>query len=424
MKFSKILFALPLCLLEWGILSCSAEVAGGSSEETNSIAGILQMPGGSAAAHVAVEARLTTNGKFLYTDTTDERGEFSIAVRSSGTYGVSASTDSFAFYDTVSVFGKSVTCNGSLAATDSIRGRIFLRKGIPAENATVELSGSPWKTVADSDGSFVLRGVPRSRFALAVTSPEPTFALGVSIPFSPEEFAIESVRRDVFLPLSPDYSVAGFWTFDFASDGYTADTKGLSGKAKLFGNASLDSGLSETKALRLESAADFAVVEEDRGVLDNATELSVEAWVKFSRLDTGKASIENIFGKLGFSDSAVFSLAVVNDTCGAEGAAFAFFLSQGSGDSLRCETAAISKVGISEGWNYLTASWDGDSTKIFVNGILSGAAESPIESLVGENGIPLYFGKGNLSLILDDVRISTVALEDVDAEYRYGGCAK
>lgn len=421
MKLSRILFALPLCLLEWGVLSCSAEVAGGSSEETNSIAGILKMPGGGAAAHVAVEARLATGGELHYADTTDERGEYSIAVRSSGTYGVSASADSFAFYDTVSVFGKGVTCNGSLAATDSIRGRVFLRKGIPAENATVELSGSPWKSVSGPDGSFVLHGVPKSHFSLSVTSPKPTFAMGVSVPFSPEDFASDAVERDIFLPLATDYAVAGFWTFDFAPDGYSADTKGLSGKAKLFGNASLDSGLLGTKALRLESAADFAVVEDDLGVLDSATGFSVEAWVKFSALDKAKASIENIFGKLGFSDSAVFSLAVVNDTCGAEGAKFAFFLAQGPGDSLRCETAAISKDGVSDGWNYLAASWDGDSAKIFVNGILSGAAEAKFESLVGENGIPLYFGKGNLDLTLDDVRISTVAVEEVDAEYRYGG---
>ena len=70
-------------------------------------------------------------------------------------------------------------------------------------------------------------------------------------------------------------------------------------------------------------------------------------------------------------------------------------------------------------WTYLAASWSGDSAKLYVNGKFEATVATDFEVLVGENGIPLYFGKENLNLLIDEVRLSTTAIEEIDALYRY-----
>ncbi len=419
MKFFKLpnlFFAIALFFIALSTLHCNAEVAGGVSEETNSIAGTLTLPSGNAAARLRVEARALFNEESLFSDTTNDRGEFSIAIGPNGTYGVSVLTDSFAFYDTVSIFGKRIHFDGTLSPSDSVSGNIFLRTGKAAIGATVTLSGSPWKASTDSNGHFSLSSVPRSNHPLTVLSPEPNHYLHSTVSLN----ADDKREVNIVLPLSPDYGCSGYWNFDLNSNGYIDNLRGLSGKAKLYGNAELSFGKNGTKALHLSSAEDFAVMEADGGILDNATNLTVEAWVNIADLGDKQTFVKNIFGKLGFSDSAVFSLALVRDTCNIQGAAFAFFLAEGSGDSLHCKNAAIdSDTIVQNKWYHLAGTWNGDSTKLYINGTLAGSAKSTVQTLIGENGIPFYFGKENLDLLLDDIRVSTVAIEETDALYRY-----
>ena len=214
--------------------------------------------------------------------------------------------------------------------------------------------------------------------------------------------------------------MAGYWTFESVNENIAADVRGISGNAVLYGDATLKAGRDAGKAIHFESASDFAIVENDKGVLDSAKAFTVEAWVNIQSLQSDSAFVKNIFGKLGFSDSAVFSLSVLQDTCGIQGSAFGFFIAQGSGESLRCESAAIGNSAVElDRWNYLAASWNGDTAKLYVNGNLEASVATDFNVLVRENSIPLYFGKENLTISIDEIRLSTTAIEASDARYRY-----
>lgn len=425
MNFLKSIYA-TLPILSTGIfLGCSTQVAGGSSEETNTIAGVVTLPNGEVAARVTVQAQAISGmDSTVYSDTTNSKGEFSLSPKAKGVYGLSAISDSFAFYDTVSVSGKNVSRNASLVQTINLSGNVYLRTNEAAKGAIVSIAGSPWKTVVSEDGSFTLFHVPQGEHSIQVLSPRSTYVLNqdysVNLLTSEDSSEIQMELPAWILPLSLDYAMAGFWTFESLSENSAADVRGVSGSAILYGNSSLGEGRTSGKAVHFESASDFAVVENDKGVLDSATEFTVETWVNVQSLQSESPFVKNIIGKLGFSDSAVFSLSVLQDTCGIEGSAFAFFMAQGTGDSLRCENAAIGseKVELNR-WNYLAATWNGDTAKLYVNGRLEAFSETSFDTLVGKNGIPLYFGKEDMDLFIDEVRLSTTAIEESDALYRY-----
>lgn len=405
------------------LAACSVFVAGGSSEETNTVAGTLSRPDGTPAARVAVLMRSTTISDSAYADTTDSLGRYSLAPKAYGKYGISAEDSSFAFYDTVSFYGKSISRDFKLSGTDSISGFVFFREGEAAQGISVEVAGSPWKTSTDENGYFVLKAVPSTGVPVSIVNNQPKYVSQISY----DALAMVSASTGnsernfvIRLPLATDYALVGVWDFDYSLDGKSvADSRGNSGTAKLYGNAMLENFADRTRSLHLQKASDFAVIEDDKGILDNAQEFTVEAWVNLQKSPADSAKIQNIVGKLGFSDSAVFSLSVVNDTCGIEGLAFGFFISQGSGP-LSCSSAVIAENSVSESrWIYLAASWNGKTANLFVNGALAGTATTAFERLAGTNSIPIYFGKENLDIAIDDVRISTTSIDSVDARYRF-----
>ena len=205
-----------------------------------------------------------------------------------------------------------------------------------------------------------------------------------------------------------------------ASDNSISDIRSISGKALLYGNAEISQGRNSGNALKLNDAGDFAVIENDNGVLDSAQAFSIETWVNIDDFKAENAAIKNIVGKLGFQGNAVFSVALVQDTCNISGSAFAFFMASGNGDSLLCKNAAISTMPVQNNiWYYLAASWNGDSTNLFINGKQVASAPTPFATLSAPSSIPIYFGKENLSLRIDDVRLSTAALESIDVSHRY-----
>jgi hypothetical protein len=79
MNFLKSIYA-TLPILSTGIfLACSTQVAGGSSEETNTIAGVVTLPTGEVAARVTVQAQaISGTDSTIYSDTTNSKGEFSL----------------------------------------------------------------------------------------------------------------------------------------------------------------------------------------------------------------------------------------------------------------------------------------------------------------------------------------------------------
>lgn len=457
----NVLLKIMLCTMAFVFAACSSEVAGGTSEETNTIAGVLTNNSGKALSGVVVAARLAGAGSAasdtsVYADTTDSDGRFALKPATYGEYGVSAATDSSAFYALTEYVGKPVEVSGKLYAMDSISGTVYLRPDSVAAGAVVRIPGSVWNTVADSQGHFELKGIPGGEYYVSVTSPSPSYVMSsyylVSIPVDSGATASGSsssadttlktsgpvssgVAVDVafeyvnfvswVLPLSMDYAVKGYWTMDYLTCTASAttfnDVRGFTGIATLYGGSLVTGRNGAGYALSLSGADEFAVIENDNGVLDSATALTVEAWVNVKDLmDSGAVYEKNIFGKLGFSDTSVFSLAVIKGKCGVTEPSFAFFLAGGTGDSLSCASSAVDSVPVTTGaWVYLVAVWNGSTISLYRNGMLAMSAKTSVSRLSAPASVSVYFGKENLSVLVDDVRWSTAVLTGDDVFYRY-----
>jgi hypothetical protein len=115
------------------------------------------------------------------------------------------------------------------------------------------------------------------------------------------------------------------------------------------------------------------VVEDDRGILDGVTGFAVEAVLQVDKvLGDSDSYRKNLVGKLGFGsedDQNVFSLSVIQGMCGAQKTSFAFFMADGSGDSLSCKNAVVSKNALEFGKRYyLMSTWNGKKVSLYENG--------------------------------------------------------
>ena len=69
-------------------------------------------------------------------------------------------------------------------------------------------------------------------------------------------------------------------------------------------------------------------------------------------------------------------------------------------------------------WVYVTAIWDGKTSALFMNGVK--VAEKAVSvTQIGTSPEPIFFGKEEVNLKLDDVRLSTTAIGESDVLYRY-----
>ena len=138
-------------------------------------------------------------------------------------------------------------------------------------------------------------------------------------------------------------------------------------------------------------------------------------------LDTATAYRKNLVGKLGFGsedDKNVFSLAVVKEECSADKPSFAFFMADGSGDSLSCKNAVLSKDTLEFGKRYyLMATWNGKTVSLYENGKKVGETDVPFEKILPSEE-SIFVGKESLEFSLEDLRISVEPLNDADAEFR------
>ena len=100
-KFYLIAFAgLLFAALAW--VGCSDnEVAGGVSEETNTIAGTLVDKKGAPVVSAMVYCKSVDADTVTSSDETDSKGKFSLPVKRFGNYGISATVDSLAYYEVV-----------------------------------------------------------------------------------------------------------------------------------------------------------------------------------------------------------------------------------------------------------------------------------------------------------------------------------
>ncbi len=445
----KIIWASGASLAVAAFIACTeTNVAGGVSEETNTLAGVIYNASGKPVSGTCVSARHYSVDSLVLTDTTDADGKFALPLKRQGLYGLSAEAGSAAYYETINYDGSEITIEGKLAKTNSISGTVALdQKGVK-----VSVPGSPWTAETDSNGKFTLKGVPQGNITILAKSPDPVFysdayytaevsSSGAKFygPF-PKNVATKAIdfgtsagtlqastgAEVLHLPLSSEYGLRSWWSMDMASESgsarYISDVRGGTEGLLVYGKASLNDG-KENRALELKGANQYGVVENDRGILDSTTEMTLEAWVNIdSILSSEKSYRMNVIGKLGFGsseDQDVFSLAVVNGECGAKSPRLAFFLANGSGDSLSCDNAVVAGKELDYGlWVYVTAVWNGEKASLYLDGRLSAEKEVTVDQ-IEISPEPIFFGKEAINLMLDDVRLGVKAINSADVLYRY-----
>lgn len=463
-----LLVVLAICAL---VACAPEETAGGYSEETNTLAGILVNEKGEPQANVRVFARHTKANISDLVDTTDSEGKFEMQLVRQGIYGLSATKGKKAMYKMVGFYGQNVKVDAKLVSTTDVSGEIFLREDTVATDVNVAIPGSPWDTRASSKGKFSFQKVPEGIYPVVAKSPDPIrfkdafyvaeFNDGkasfkgpyptdlmdvVMAKATSDTLLVDSLEENdttdivlasasddttLMFPVSPDYSLLCRWPMDYLAENkeiagtkVTSDARGRADDIFFFSDSvELTDGVS-VNAVELNGAEEFGVVESDGGALDNATAITLESWVSIEKWPKDKAYRMNIIGKLGFgqntdTEQSVFSLSLIKGECGAEKPSLAFFVAGGDmGDTLGCESVVMSSDIVTDEWMYVTAVWDAGNLALYVNGQLLETAKTSVK-LINPSAEPIIFGKENLNLKLDDVRLSNKAVNYVDVLYRY-----
>jgi hypothetical protein len=430
--YSTIFAALLFVVLVW--VGCSNnEVAGGVSEETNTIAGILVDQKGSPVVSAKVYCKSINVDTLESSDETNSKGEFSLPVKLWGSYGISASVDSQAFYKVVEFKGKDVDLKSvALKETVDFTGRVMLREDSTAAGITVRVPGSAWIAQTDSLGFYKLEGLPMGKTGLLVVPTDLTRFVKVEHEVNVGALAGASGVDSVMVPLSMEYGLRSWLAFGaVAKDGpvdFVNDSRSWTAGMKLYGNpewggfVSYDETSNAVGAVHFNGASQFVVVEDDRGILDGVTGFAVEVVLQVDKvLDDSASYRKNLVGKLGFGseeDRDVFSLSVIQGMCGAQKTSFAFFMADGSGDSLSCKNAVVSKNALEFGKRYyLMATWNGKKVSLYENGKKVGETEVSFEKISASEE-SIFVGKESLEFSLEDLRISVEPLNDADAEIR------
>ena len=430
--YSTIFAALLLAALAW--VGCSDnEVARGVSEETNTIAGVLVDRKGSPVVSAKVLCRSVDVDTLESSDETNSKGEFSLPVKRYGSYGISASVDSLAFYEMVEFKGKDVDLKSvALKETVDFKGRVMLRDASTAAGIMVRVPGSSWAAQTDSLGFYKLEGLPMGKTGLLVVPTDLTRFVMVEHEVNVGVLAGANGMDSVMVPLSMEYGLRSWWAFgavgkdgavDFVNDSraWTAGMK-LYGSPEYGGFVSYEGTLNYVGAVHFKGASQFGVVEDDRGILDGVNSFAVEVVLQVDKvLDDSASFRKNVVGKLGFGsaeDKDVFSLSVIQGICGAKKTSFAFFMADGSGDSLSCKNAVVSKNALEFGKRYyLMATWNGKSASLYENGKKVGETDVSFEKISASEE-SIFVGKESLEFSMEDLRISVEPLNDADAENR------
>jgi hypothetical protein len=418
--YSTIFAALLFAALLW--VGCSDnEVAGGVSEETNTIAGVLVDKKGAPVVSAMVYCKSVDVDTLISSDETDSKGKFSLAVKRYGNYGISASVDSQAFYKVVEFKGEDIELKSvALKETADFKGRVMLRDDSTAAGITVRVPGSSWIAQTDSLGFYELEGLPVGKTDLQVVPTDLTRFMRVEHEVNVGALAGANAVDSVMVPLSIEYGLRSWW--DFSAVGkegavdFVKDSRSWTAGMKLYGSPDFNS------AVHFKGASQFGVVEDDRGILDGVTGFAVEVVLQVDKvLDDSDSFRKNLVGKLGFGsaeDEDVFSLSVIQGMCGAKKASFAFFMADGSGDSLSCSNAVVSENALEFGKRYyLMATWNGKKVSLYENGKKVGETDVSFEKISASEE-SIFVGKESLEFSLEDLRISTESLNDADAESR------
>lgn len=457
------------------MLACGPQVAeGGIDEQTNTFAGVLIDGAGNTIAGVPVFARHFILDTVVYADTTDDNGKFGLPVTLQGQYGLSAQTDSLAYYSTIFFDGTEQKFTAVLEKANELTGYVYLRPDTVASGIRVYIPGSSWETTTDKEGRFSLGNIPPGVLPLLAKSPDPVHYLDAVYAVSVSKkattfrgpvptdmfgyFTVSSIVTDeedesdleevtsggassapvtsilenvdasesakLLFPLSPEYGLRSWWPMDYLATTEkntkkVSDARGGTEGILLYGVDSLEEGKVD-KALALYGSDQFGVIEGERSILDSAKALTLEAWMHIEKPGS-KNYRRNLIGKLGFGsseDNDVFSLALVQGECDREQVSLGFFIADGSSNSLECEDAVFVDYENFDEWVYVTAIWDGKTSALYIDGVK--VAEKAVSvTQIGTSSEPIFFGKEEVNLKLDDVRLSTTAIGESDVLYRY-----
>lgn len=451
---SFVAMGFALCAF-WGCSSENGKIAGGVSEETNTVAGILTDGKGNPVKGAVILARHTVMDSVEFVDTTSTEGAFAFPITRHGSYGLSAKRDSFAYYDAVEYSGADLNIEAKLQPVSDISARFVLDELPELSGIEIRIPGSDWRAATDSAGRFELLQVPEGDFSLMVKSPvqnryanakfalslgKDGFALNGPLPLEMETDSLEDSivgssadehETTLTLPLSAEFGLLSWWPMDnvtaYNGDSVTTDARSRLGSVKIYGGATQTKG-TVSKALHFENATQFGVIEDDHNLLDSLTELTLEAFIKFDSFvanknsdSTDKVWQKNVLGKLGFGspdDRNVFSLALINGVCHVENPTLSFFISKDGGE-FSCENAVVSEAELKENeWIHVIVTWKDGVASIYQYGKLAGSGNVGVEMLVPSDE-PIFFGKENLDFELDDVRLGARAITSVDVLYRY-----
>lgn len=431
--------------------SDSKNVAGGVSEETNSVAGILSDKDGKPLGGVAVLARHVAIDTLQFEDTTSAEGEFSFPIVRQGIYGVSANDGSVAYYSAFKYAGEKMNIDATMRPVSKVSAGVSLDEDAELKDIEVCIPGSRWCSKTDSLGQFTLSRIPVGTYNIEVHSPDPVryldaqFALDLredgfslqgplqsaafqsevepNVNFVTDGVSSKDSKPVITLPLSVEYGIVSWWPMDYIAvvdgDTVTTDARGRIGSTRLYGGVELGQG-AMGKSLRFRNAKQFGVIEDDRGSLDSLEELTLEAFVNVHSVGKGNFQ-KNIMGKLGFGEDRkdVFSLALVNGECGVEKPTLGFFMADGTGEEFSCDNAVLSSAGLVENeWYFVVVTWKNGTLKLYQSGELVGSSDIGVKMLQ-QSDEPVFFGKEDLDFELDDVRLGAKAITSADVLYRY-----
>lgn len=463
----KLMIVFSMLLFVTALLGCNnSPQAGGSSEETNAIAGILVDSKGKAIANAWVEVRPTTDqyqptvvmktnvgalrmaaATMSYRDTTDASGRWSIQSDIPGEYTILAGDSTGRKILRKVYLQKDMEIQDTLLPSVSFKTTISCRWSLP-QGVLAVIPGTMLHASADSAGTIRFDSLPQGDLDMKVLSGDafryediqvvlrldPAQETRIWGPYSSNEM-LDSANRTIVqskatelpldtltLPLRYDYGVRGWWNLDqmLEKDGFQffQDSKSRAEQGVIYGG-SLETGVFN-KGLHLNGALEFGVVESAGSVFDSVGAFSVELWFNLQSIPEGESYQRNLFGQMGFAgeESAdVFSIALVKDA--EQKPVVGFLLSDGVTGTLDSTALVRSNVAIDTSkWNYVVATWDGSKACLMVNAEAMVCKQLFIEQ-ISKSTESLYFGKEDLNVILDEIRIIDINMDQNDARYRW-----
>lgn len=441
----KIRFLL-LCFLSFWAACSEERFAGGVSEETNTLAGVLENSSGMASGVSVLARSLSTS--FEVTCVSDSSGRFRMDLPY-GIYALSATEKNSSFYELVRISGEDVEISAKLLKGFDISVRVLFADSSSAEGVVVSLPGTNVKSTVGENGVLEFENLPRGNYVLNLKSPSTTefenvyYRISDSLFYGPYpdgipldslsslEISSRQTQDSVWiLPFATERNLLGYWNFN-RSDSISQRVSIANVREKelpffVYGNTEFVSGV-ENKSLALKDSTGFAVLEMDSGIFNRTQTFSVETWVRLKDIPVEKEYRKNIVGKVGFggnTDNSVFSLALIQGVCSVTAPSLAFFVADGEGKDFNCENAVIDSSFIDTfEWVHVVASFDKGTLKLFRNGFLMAKKETSVFE-IGNSIESIYIGKETLLLDIDALRFYREPIDETGAFirfYKHGG---